>query len=121
MGKSHIINRRKFLGFIGCSCGAYFLNGCGTVPITERKQFTIYPESVINNQAAKAYEKLKNSKKIKLIEKGKDYNNIIDIGGKISSSVSSFFKKEKNCNKSFLYAVNSTSCKQIISFFDSKI
>ena len=94
MGKKHIINRRKFLGFIGCSCGAYFLNSCGTVPITERKQFTIYPESVINNQAAKAYENLKNSKKIKLIEKGKDFNNIIDIGEKISSSVSSFFKNE---------------------------
>ncbi len=94
MGKKHIINRRKFLGYIGCSCGAYFLNGCGTVPITERKQFTIYPESVINSQAAKAYENLKNSKKIKLIEKGKDINNIIDIGEKISGSVSSFFKSE---------------------------
>ncbi len=94
MGKSHNINRRKFLGFIGCSCGGYFLNSCGTVPITERKQLTIYPESVINRQAAKAYDNLKNSKKIKLITKGKDLNNIIDIGEKISKSVSIFFKNE---------------------------
>ena len=94
MSKSHSINRRKFLGFIGCSCGGYFLNSCGTVPITERKQLTIYPESVINRQAAKAYNDLKNSKKIKLIKKGKELNNIIDIGEKISKSVSIFFKNE---------------------------
>ena len=95
MSNSHIINRRKFLGFIGCTCGSYFLHGCGTVPITERKQLTLYPESMINNQAAKAYTKLKNSKKIKLVKSGKDLNNIIDIGNKISKSVSTFFKNEK--------------------------
>ena len=94
MSKKHNINRRKFLGFIGCSCGGYFLNSCATVPITERKQLTLYPESVINRQAAKAYENLKNSKKIKLITKGKELNNIIDIGEKISKSVSIFFKNE---------------------------
>ena len=55
---------------------------------------TIYPESAINAQAAKAYEKLKNSKKIKLINKGKDLNNIIDIGDKISKSVSIFFQNQ---------------------------
>ena len=95
MSKSHNINRRKFLGFIGCSCGGFFLNSCGTVPITDRKQLTLYPESVINRQAATAYNKLKNSKKIKLINKGKDLNNIIDIGEKISKSVSTFFTKQK--------------------------
>ena len=94
MSKSHNINRRKFLGFIGCSCGGFLLPSCGTVPITDRKQLTIYPESVINRQAAKAYENLKNSKKIKLIKKGKELNNIIDIGEKISKSVSIFFKNE---------------------------
>ena len=94
MSKSHNINRRKFLGFIGCSCGGFFLNSCGTVPITDRKQLTLYPESVINRQAATAYNKLKNSKKIKLINKGKDLNNIIDIGEKISNAVSAFFNKQ---------------------------
>ena len=62
MKKSYNINRRKFLEVFGCSCCGFFTASCGTVPITERKQLTIYPESAINRQAAKAYEKLKNSK-----------------------------------------------------------
>ncbi len=95
MKKFYNINRRKFLELFGCSCGG-LLTSCGTVPITDRKQLTIYPESVINRQAAKAYEKLKNSSKIKLVKKGKDLNNIIDIGGKIAESVSIFFKKQNN-------------------------
>ena len=66
MSNSHIINRRKFLGFIGCSpVDLIFTWSCGTVPITERKQLTLYPESMINNQAAKAYTKLKKFKKNK--------------------------------------------------------
>ena len=91
---TYSINRRKFLGFIGCSCGSFFLNSCATVPITDRKQLTLYPESVINRQAANAYNKLKNSKKIKIINKGKDLNNIIDIGEKISKAVSTFFNSQ---------------------------
>ena len=70
------INRRKFLELFGCSCCSVFTASCGTVPITERKQLTLYPESVINNHAAKAYAKLKNSKKIKLITKGKDLESV---------------------------------------------
>tara|TARA_Y100001970_G_C14077928_1_gene773057 strand:- start:51 stop:893 length:843 start_codon:yes stop_codon:yes gene_type:complete len=88
------INRRKFLELFGCSCGGFFATSCGTVPITERKQLTLYPESAINNQAAKAYIKLKNSKKIKLIKEGKDIENIKNIGGKIAKSVSVFFEKQ---------------------------
>jgi len=88
------INRRKFLELFGCSCCGVFATSCGTVPITERKQLTIYPESVINNHAAKAYTKLKNSKKIKLINEGKDLENIKNIGGKIAKSVSVFFEKQ---------------------------
>ena len=72
----------------------FFLNSCATVPITDRKQLTLYPESVINRQAANAYNKLKNSKKIKIINKGKDLNNIIDIGEKISKAVSTFFNSQ---------------------------
>ena len=88
------INRRKFLELFGCSCCGFFTTSCGTVPITQRKQLTIYPESVINNHAAKAYAKLKNSKKIKLINKGKDLENIKNIGKKIAESVSVFFQKQ---------------------------
>ena len=78
----------------GCTCCGFLASSCATVPITDRRQLTIYPESTINAQAAKAYEKLKNSKKIKLITKGKDLNNVVDIGEKISKSVSIFFKNQ---------------------------
>jgi len=35
------INRRKFLGYFGCSCCSLILPSCSTVPITERKQLSI--------------------------------------------------------------------------------
>ena len=35
------INRRKFLGYFGCSCCSLILPSCSTVPITERKQLTL--------------------------------------------------------------------------------
>ena len=91
MKKGYNINRRKFLEIFGCSCCGFFATSCGTVPITERKQLALYPESVINKQAAKAYAKLKSSKKIKLINKGKDLDDIVTIGEKIAKSVSVFF------------------------------
>jgi Putative Zn-dependent protease, contains TPR repeats len=94
MKKFYNINRRKFLELFGCTCCGFLTSSCATVPITDRRQLKIYPESTINAQAAKAYEKLKNSKKIKLITKGKDLNNVVDIGEKISKSVSIFFKNQ---------------------------
>ncbi len=94
MSRSHSINRRKFLGFIGCSCCGYFLPSCGTVPITERKQLTLYPESVINRQAAKAYENFKKKSKSELITSGKELDNIIKIGGKIENAVTAFFRNK---------------------------
>ncbi len=94
MKKNYNINRRKFLELFGCSCCGFITTSCGTVPITERRQLSIIPESTINRKAAQAYDKLKNSKKIKLIKEGKDINNIINIGEKISKSVSVFFKKQ---------------------------
>ena len=94
MGKSHNINRRKFLELIWCSCCGYFLSACGTVPITERRQLTLYPESVINRQAAKAYENFKKKSKSKLITSGKDLDRITEIGGRIESAVTSFFQSK---------------------------
>ena len=52
------INRRKFLNF-GCGCCSLLLPSCSTVPITERKQLSIIPESRINAQAAAAYEQFR--------------------------------------------------------------
>ena len=94
MSKSNSINRRKFLELIGCSCCGYFLTSCGTVPITERKQLTLYPESVINRQAAKAYENFKVKSKSKLITSGKDLKMITEIGKRIENAVTAFFDKK---------------------------
>ena len=94
MGKSHSINRRKFLELIGCSCCGYFLSSCGTVPITQRRQLTLYPESVINRQAAKAYKNFKKKSKSKVITSGKDFDRISKIGGRIENAVSSFFRNK---------------------------
>ena len=58
------INRRKFLGYIGCcSCGL-LISSCSTVPITERKQLTLLPESTLNRQAAQIYENVKKKTKL---------------------------------------------------------
>ena len=46
------MNRRKFLSYMGCSCGL-ILNGCSSAPITDRKQLKIIPEARLNAQAAK--------------------------------------------------------------------
>ena len=57
------INRRKFLGLFGCGCCSVLLPSCSTVPITDRKQLSIIPESSINRQAAAAYEKFRSKTK----------------------------------------------------------
>ena len=86
------INRRKFIELIGCGCCGLVLPSCATVPITKRRQLSIYPEASINNSAAKAYENFKS--KNKLITSGKELNTIKEIGKRIQFAVSSFFLKE---------------------------
>ena len=86
------INRRKFLGLFGCSCCSLVLPSCSTVPITERKQLSIIPESRINSQAATAYENFRS--KTKLITKGSQLKEIKDIGKKMEISVSAFFNNQ---------------------------
>ena len=95
------INRRKFLGFFGCSCCSILLPSCSTVPITERKQLSIIPEATINRKAAAAYEIFR--EKTKLINDGSQLNEIREIGKKIEVSVSAFFdkKKEEDPTKNF--------------------
>jgi len=83
------INRRKFLGLFGCGCCSLILPSCATVPITDRKQLSLIPESKINKQAAAAYEQFKI--KTKLIKEGSQLNEVIDIGKRIETAVSSFF------------------------------
>ena len=83
------INRRKFLGLFGCGCCSLVLPSCSTVPITERRQLTIFSESRINAQAAAVYENFRN--KTKLITKGKALDEVIEIGKKTQNAVSAYF------------------------------
>ncbi len=95
------INRRKFLGLISCSCCSLILPSCSTVPITERRQLSIIPESKINQQAAAAYENFRS--KTKLITSGSKLKEIKDIGKKMEIAVSAFFnrKGEKDPTENF--------------------
>ena len=86
------INRRKFLGYFGCGCCSLILPSCATVPITERKQLSIIPESRINRQAAAAFEQFRT--KTKLITSGSQLNQIREMGKKIEVAVSSFFESQ---------------------------
>ena len=86
------INRRKFLGFFGCGCCSLILPSCSTVPITERKQLSIIPESRINRQAEAAYESFRT--KTKLITSGSQLKEIREIGKKMEFAVSSFFNTQ---------------------------
>ena len=86
------INRRKFLGYFGCSCCSLILPSCTTVPITERKQLSIISESRINRQAAAAYENFRS--KSKLITNGPKLREIENIGKKMEIAVSAFFEQQ---------------------------
>ena len=86
------INRRKFLGYFGCSCCSLLMPSCTTVPITERKQLSIISEGRINRQSASAYENFR--RKSKLITSGSQLNEIREIGKKMEFAVSTFFKKQ---------------------------
>ena len=86
------INRRKFLGYFGCSCCSLMLPSCTTVPITERKQLSIISEARINRQAEKAYENFRS--KSKLITSGAQLEQIRNIGRKMEFAVSAFLKNK---------------------------
>ena len=97
----YIINRRKFLGLFGCGCCSLLMPSCSTVPITDRKQLSLIPETTINRQAAQAYAQFKS--KAKLITKGSELKEIKDIGKRIEKSVTAFFvnKGEKDPTSTF--------------------
>ena len=83
------IDRRKFLGFIGCCTCGLIIPSCATVPITERRQLSILPESYINRHAHQLYENVK--RKMKLSDDKKILSEIKEIGNNIEESVSEFF------------------------------
>ena len=83
------MNRRKFLSYVGCSCCGLFMPSCSTVPITNRKQLKIIPESRLNAQAAQIYEKIK--AKEKMSEDSATLNEIKEIGKRIENSIDKYF------------------------------
>ena len=83
------MNRRKFLQYVGCGCCGFVMNSCSSVPITDRKQLKIIPESKLNAQAAQIYEKIK--QKEKLSKDTKTLNLIKDIGKRMENSISEYF------------------------------
>ena len=86
------MNRRKFLGYVGCSCCSILLPSCTTAPITERKQLRLIPESKLNAQAAAIYERVK--EKEKMSDDEKTLNQIKEIGKRMEDSISEYFYNE---------------------------
>ena len=85
------MNRRKFLGYMGCGCCSLMLSSCTTAPITKRKQLKLIPEASLNAKAAKIYEKIKN--KEKLSDDQNKLNEIKEIGKRMEFSISDYFDK----------------------------
>ena len=85
------MDRRFFLQALGCGCLSLGISSCTTVPITERKQLQLIPESKLNAQAAQIYEKVK--KKEKLSDDISQLNEIKEIGKKIEYSISEYFDR----------------------------
>ena len=86
------MNRRKFLGYVGCSCCSILLPSCSTAPITERKQLKLIPESKLNAKAAAIYEKIKETERMSDDEK--TLNQIKEIGKRMEDSISEYFYNE---------------------------
>ena len=85
------MDRRFFLKTLGCGCLSLGISSCTTVPITDRKQLKLIPESKLNAQAAQIYEKIK--KKEKLSNDINQLNEIKTIGKKIEYSISEYFDR----------------------------
>ena len=86
------MDRRKFLNLVSCGCCSYFLTGCGSVQITDRRQLKLIPESKLNAQAARMYEKIK--EKEKLSDDVESLNQIKEIGKKMENSINTYFDKK---------------------------
>ena len=87
------MNRRKFLSYVGCSCGGFLLPSCTTAPITERKQLKIIPEARLNAQAAEIYEKIK--EKEKMSDDKETLASIKNIGKKMENSIDEYFNRNE--------------------------
>jgi len=85
------MDRRFFLQILGCGCLSLGISSCTTVPITDRKQLKLIPESKLNAQAAQIYEKVKQNEK--LSDDTNQLNEIKEIGKRIEYSISEYFER----------------------------
>jgi len=85
------MDRRFFLQALGCGCLSLGISSCTTVPITDRRQLKLIPESKLNAKAAHIYEKVK--EKEKLSDDINQLNEIKDIGKRIEYSISEYFAR----------------------------
>ena len=85
------MDRRFFLQVLGCGCLSLGISSCATVPITERKQLKLIPESKLNAKAAQIYEKVKENEK--LSADFNKLNEIKDIGKRIEYSINEYFER----------------------------
>ena len=85
------MNRRKFLGYVGCGCCNIILISCSTAPITDRRQLKLIPETKLNAQAAAIYEKIKSREKMS--DDIDTLNNIKKIGNNMEISIGKYFDK----------------------------
>ena len=90
------MNRRKFLGYVGCGCCNIILTSCSTAPITDRKQLKLIPEAKLNAQAAAIYEKIKSQEKMS--DDIDTLNNIKKIGNNMEISIDKYFDKSNLSN-----------------------
>jgi len=90
------MDRRFFLQILGCGCLSLGITSCTTAPITERRQLKLIPESKLNAQAAKIYEKVK--EKEKLSDDVNKLNEIKDIGKRIEYSINEYFERSNIAN-----------------------
>ena len=86
------MDRRFFLQILGCGCLSLGISSCTTVPITDRKQLKLIPESKLNAQAAQIYEKVKQNEK--LSDDTNQLNEIKEIGKRMENSISEYFFRE---------------------------
>ena len=85
------MNRRKFLGYLGCGCCGFLMNSCSNAPITDRRQLKIISEDKLNLQAAQIYEKIK--KKEKMSKDLSALNEIKSIGKRMEESITEYFER----------------------------
>ena len=70
-----------------------FLTSCTSVFLTDRKQLMILGDDVIYPEAFKAYKDFKS--KTKLIESGKELDEINKVTNKLKTAIKNYYKSEE--------------------------